>query len=64
MVLRRPLQGEVLLSDEQQRILAFVETKVPAKGYEYAVLVTDLPRHAPSHSCTETAAMRRMPSMS
>ena len=42
VILRRPLQGEVLLSDEQQLTLAFVEKDVPAKGYEYAVLVTDL----------------------
>ncbi|HSD61280.1 MAG TPA: transposase [Burkholderiales bacterium] len=42
VVLRRALQGEVLLSDESQLRLAFVEKDVPAKGYEYAVLVTDL----------------------
>jgi hypothetical protein len=42
VILRRPLQGEVLLADEQQLQLAFVEKDVPAKGYEYAVLVTDL----------------------
>ncbi|MFO1204873.1 MAG: transposase [Burkholderiales bacterium] len=42
VILRRPLQGDVLLSDEQQLCLAFVEKDVPAKGYEYAVLVTDL----------------------
>ena len=42
VILRRPLQGEVLLSDEQQLRLAFVEKDTPAKGYEYAVLVTDL----------------------
>ena len=42
VILRRPLQGEVLLSDEQQLQLAFIEKDVPAKGYEYAVLVTDL----------------------
>jgi len=42
VVLRRALQGEMLLSDESQGILAFVETDVPAKRYEYAVLVTDL----------------------
>ena len=41
-ILRRALQGEVLLTDEQQLTLAFVEKDVPAKGYEYAVLVTDL----------------------
>ena len=42
VILRRPLQGELLLRDEQQLRLAFVEKDVPAKGYEYAVLVTDL----------------------
>lgn len=42
LVLRRALQGEVLLTDKQQLSLAFVEKDVPAKGYEYAVLVTDL----------------------
>ena len=42
VILRRPLQGEVLLADKQQLSLAFVEKDVPAKGYEYAVLVTDL----------------------
>ena len=42
VILRRPLQGEVLLADQQQLSLAFVEKDVPAKGYEYAVLVTDL----------------------
>ena len=42
VILRRALQGEVLLTDEHQLSLAFVEKDVPAKGYEYAVLVTDL----------------------
>ena len=42
VILRRALQGEVLLTDDQQLSLAFVEKDVPAKGYEYAVLVTDL----------------------
>jgi hypothetical protein len=42
VILRRPLQGEVLLTDKQQLSLAFVEKDVPAKGYEYAVLVTSL----------------------
>ena len=32
----------MLLSDENQLRLAFVEKNVPAMGYEYAVLVTDL----------------------
>jgi len=42
VVLRRALQGEVLLADKHQLSFAFVEKDVPAKGYEYAVLVTDL----------------------
>jgi hypothetical protein len=42
VILRRALQGEMLLTDPQQLHLAFVEKDVPAKGYEYAVLVTDL----------------------
>jgi hypothetical protein len=42
VILRRALQGEMLLADKQQLSLAFVEKDVPAKGYEYAVLVTDL----------------------
>lgn len=42
VILRRALYGEVLLTDENQLRLAFVEKDVPAKGYEYAVLVTDL----------------------
>ncbi len=42
VVLRRALQGEMLLSDESQALLAFVETEGAAKRYEYAVLVTDL----------------------
>ena len=41
MILRRALAGEVLLTDENQLRLAFVETDAPAKVYEYAVLVTD-----------------------
>lgn len=42
VILRRPLQGEVLLTDDRQIQLAFVEKDVAAKGYEYAVLVTNL----------------------
>jgi hypothetical protein len=42
IVLRRPMRGEALLADQSQGILAFIEAHVPAKGYEYAVLVTDL----------------------
>ena len=43
VVLRRPLIGETLLCEtEQQLQLAFVEKERPVKGYEYAVLVTNL----------------------
>jgi hypothetical protein len=42
VVLRRPMRGEALLVDESQGMLAFIETEVPAKRYEYAVLVTNL----------------------
>ncbi len=42
VVLRRECQGEVLLADESQRVLEFVELNAAAKRYEYAVLVTDL----------------------
>jgi Transposase DDE domain group 1 len=42
VVLRRAMRGEALLADESQGILAFIETDVAAKRYEYAVLVTNL----------------------
>lgn len=42
IVLRREFRGEALLADESQGVLDFVEVHVPAKRYEYAVLVTDL----------------------
>jgi hypothetical protein len=44
IVLRRPLIGEVVLSDDRyhQFELAFVECAGSLKRYEYAVLVTDL----------------------
>jgi hypothetical protein len=42
VVLRRALRGELLLADKHQLSLAFIEKDVRAKGYEYAVLVTDL----------------------
>jgi hypothetical protein len=42
VVLRRPMRGEALLVDESQGMLAFIETDVAAKRYEYAVLVTNL----------------------
>jgi hypothetical protein len=41
VVLRRPMRGEALLVDESQGMLAFIETDVAAKRYEYVVLVTD-----------------------
>ncbi len=45
VLLRRPLQGEVLLAsqDNGQQVLAFIEEDVPVQRYEYAVLVTSLP---------------------
>ena len=45
VVLRRPLQGEVVLAGriEGQQVLAFIEEEGPVQRYEYAVLVTSLP---------------------
>lgn len=42
VVLRRPLTGELLMTetDDEQAHLAFIESDVPTKRYEYAVLVT------------------------
>jgi hypothetical protein len=42
IVLRRALTGEMLLTrkDAEQELLAFLESDVPTKRYEYAVLVT------------------------
>jgi hypothetical protein len=42
VVLRRPLTGELVLTgkDADQEWLAFIESDVPTKRYEYAVLVT------------------------
>jgi hypothetical protein len=43
IMLRRPLQGDVLFSAENEQLaLAFAEAIVPTKRYEYAVLVSDL----------------------
>jgi hypothetical protein len=42
VVLRRVFRGEALLADESQGVLDFIEVNVPAKRYEYAVLVSDL----------------------
>ena len=45
VVLRRPLTGELLMTekDDDQEHLAFIESDVPTKRYEYAVLVTSTP---------------------
>jgi len=55
VVLRRQLIGEILLADEARQLeLAFVETDVPAKRYEYAVLVTNV-----AHDIRATAQLYR-----
>ena len=59
VILRRALQGEVLLTDEQQLSLAFVEKDVPAKSHEYAVLVTDLDAVVGAVSETTACAIGR-----
>lgn len=41
IVLKRPIRGEVLISDDQMN-LAFVETEDGVRKYEYQVLVTSL----------------------
>ncbi|MBX3331344.1 MAG: transposase [Nitrospira sp.] len=45
VVLRRPLTGELLMTeqDDDQEHLAFIESDVPTKRYEYALLVTSAP---------------------
>jgi hypothetical protein len=45
VVLRRRLQGEVLLAGEAQgqQVLGFIDEEGPVQRYEYAVLVTSLP---------------------
>jgi hypothetical protein len=45
IVLRRALTGEMLLTgqDDDQELLAFIESDVPTERYEYAVLVTSTP---------------------
>jgi hypothetical protein len=45
IVLRRPLLGEMLLTgkDDDQELFDFMESEVPTKRYEYAVLVTSTP---------------------
>jgi hypothetical protein len=42
VVLRRALKGDVLLTDDSQLNLTFIESEGPTQRYEYAVLVTDL----------------------
>jgi DDE family transposase len=42
IVLKRPIRGEVLLTDDQLN-LAFIETEDGIRKYEYQVLVTSLP---------------------
>jgi hypothetical protein len=42
ILLRRELKGEVLLTQEKQLELAFIEGEIETKRYEYAVLVTSL----------------------
>jgi hypothetical protein len=42
IVLKRPIRGEVLVTDDQLN-LAFIETENGIKKYEYQVLVTSLP---------------------
>jgi hypothetical protein len=43
VVMRRPVKGDLLLTDEQQQLaLAFVEPQRAYRAYEYAVLVTNL----------------------
>jgi hypothetical protein len=42
IVLKRPIRGEVLLTDDQLN-LAFIETENGIRKYEYQVLVTSLP---------------------
>ena len=66
MVLRRPLIGETLLCENEDQLqLAFVEKERPVKGYEYAVLVTDLSHelHVIAQLYRDRGAMRRTPSM-
>ena len=45
IVLRRTLTGEMLMTekDDEQELLAFMESDVQTKRYEYAVLVTSTP---------------------
>lgn len=55
VVLRRQLIGKVLLADEARQLeLAFVESDVPVKRYEYAVLVTNV-----THDVRATAQLYR-----
>ncbi len=43
IVTRRRIKENIVLTDDQQLNLAFIDTTETARRYEYAVLVTDLP---------------------
>jgi hypothetical protein len=43
IVTRHEIKDNIVLTDDQQLSLAFIDTTETAKRYEYAVLVTDLP---------------------
>jgi len=43
IVTRRKINDNIVLADEKQQRLAFIETDDMINGYEYAVLVTNLP---------------------
>jgi len=43
IVTRRQIKDNIVLTDDQQLHLVFIDTTETAKRYEYAVLVTDLP---------------------
>jgi hypothetical protein len=54
IVMRRPLKGEIALTDDRQMVIGFAETERPVRKYEYAVLVTDL-----SHEVVTIAQLYR-----
>lgn len=63
VVLRRPLTGELLMTktDDDQAHLAFIESEVPTKRYEYAVLVTSTrTTSSPSPSCIAIGPMPKI----
>ena len=43
IVTRREIKDNIVLTDDKQMNLAFIDSEETAKRYEYAVLVTDLP---------------------